>query len=216
LNASYRRLHAGARRGALDRAIQSAADVPVRPAVFLDRDGTLIDDPGYLDALDQIRLYPWTADALRLLRRAGFALVVITNQSGVARGLFPETFVGEVHAALDAELARGGAAIDAWLFCPHHMSGDDERYRLACDCRKPKPGLAHRAAAALDLDLARSVVVGDRWSDVGLARAIGAAAVMVETGAGARQARRPVAGLAPDVLLPSLAEAASWILRERR
>ena len=188
----------------------------MKPAVFLDRDGTLIDDPDYLDHLDQIAIYPWTADALRLLRRAGFALVVITNQSGVGRGLFPESFVGEVHARLDAELARGGASIDAWLHCPHHEASNDPRYRLACDCRKPKPGLVHRAAEALDLDLSRSVVVGDRWSDIGLARAVGAAAVLVETGAGARQARRPVDGLRPDVVLPSLAEAASWIIRERR
>ena len=186
------------------------------PAVFLDRDGTLIDDPDYLDHLDQIAIYPWTADALRLLRRAGFALVVVTNQSGVGRGLFPETFVGEVHARLAAELASGGASIDAWYHCPHYAASTDPRYGLACDCRKPKPGLIHRAAADLDLDLSRSVVVGDRWSDVGLARAVGAAAIMVETGAGARQARRPVDGLRADVVLPSLAEAASWILRERR
>ena len=186
------------------------------PAVFLDRDGTLIDDPDYLDHLDQIAIYPWTADALRLLRRAGFALVVITNQSGVGRGLYTEAFVGEVHARLDAELARGGASIDGWFHCPHHQASNDPRYRLACECRKPKPGLVHRAAAALDLDLSRSVVVGDRWSDIGLARAVGAAAILVETGAGVRQARRPVDGLRADAVLPSLAEAASWILLERR
>jgi D-glycero-D-manno-heptose 1,7-bisphosphate phosphatase len=188
----------------------------VKPAVFLDRDGTLIDDPHYLDHLDQIAIYPWTADALRLLRRAGFALVVITNQSGVGQGLFPEAFVGEVHARLDVELARGGASIDAWLYCPHHKASTDPRYRLACDCRKPKPGLVQRAAADLDLDLPRSVVVGDRWSDIGLARAVGAAGILVETGAGRRQARRPIDGLRADVILPSLAEAASWIIRERR
>jgi D-glycero-D-manno-heptose 1,7-bisphosphate phosphatase len=188
----------------------------VRPAVFLDRDGTLIDDPHYLDALDQVALYPWTADALRLLRRAGFACVVITNQSGVGRGLFPESFVADVHAHLDAELAKGGARVDAWLYCPHHRDATEAAYRLDCDCRKPRPGLVTRAAAALDLDLARSVVVGDRWSDIGLARAIGVPGLLVETGAGLRQARRPVDGLRPDAIVPTLAEAASWILRNRR
>lgn len=188
----------------------------MKPAVFLDRDGTLIDDPDYLDHLDQIAIYPWTADALRLLRRAGFALVVVTNQSGVGRGLYSEAFVAEVHAQLDADLARGGASIDAWLHCPHYEASTDPRYALACECRKPKPGLVQRAAADLDLDLSRSVVVGDRWSDIGLARAVGAAGILVETGAGARQARRPVDGLSADAIVPTLAEATSWILRERR
>jgi D-glycero-D-manno-heptose 1,7-bisphosphate phosphatase len=188
----------------------------VTPAVFLDRDGTLIDDVGYLDRLDQVALYPWTADALRLLRRAGFALVVITNQSGVARGFYTEAFVAEVHAHLATELARGGAAIDAWFHCPHYDGTKDAASRVACDCRKPRPGLVTRAAASLGLDLARSVVVGDRWSDVALARAVGAAGLLVETGAGAREALRPVEGLRADAVLPSLAEAASWILRERR
>jgi D-glycero-D-manno-heptose 1,7-bisphosphate phosphatase len=141
---------------------------------------------------------------------------VITNQSGVGRGLFSEAFVADVHAHLAAELARGGASIDAWFHCPHHHDADDPAYRLDCDCRKPRPGLVTRAAASLGLDLARSVVVGDRWSDIGLARAVGAAGLLVETGAGAREARRPVDGLRADAVLPSLAEAASWILRERR
>jgi D-glycero-D-manno-heptose 1,7-bisphosphate phosphatase len=188
----------------------------VTPAIFLDRDGTLIHDVGYLDRVDQIACYPWTADALRLLRRAGFALVVITNQSGVGRGLFTEAFVDDVHAHLAAELARGGASIDAWFHCPHHLEAVDPAYRQACECRKPRPGLVTRAAGELGLDLARSVVVGDRWSDIGLARAVGAAAVMVKTGAGARQLLRPAKGLHPDVVVPTLAEAASWILRERR
>jgi len=154
----------------------------VTPAVFFDRDGTLIDDVRYLDRLDQVALYPWTADALRLLRRAGFALVVITNQSGVARGLFSEAFVADVHAHLAAELARGGASIDAWFHCPHHDSAGDPAYRLDCDCRKPRPGLVTRAAASLGLDLARSVVVGDRWSDIVAGREAGCYTVFVNRG----------------------------------
>lgn len=186
------------------------------PAVFLDRDGTLIHDVGYLDRVDQVALYPWTADALRLLRRAGFALIVITNQSGVGRGLFSEASVGEVHRHLDAELARGGAAIDGWFYCPHHDGADDPPGRQACDCRKPLPGLVTRAAETHGLDLVRSVVVGDRWSDVAVGQAVGAAGILVQTGVGAREARQPADGVRADAIVPSLAEAASWILRERR
>jgi D-glycero-D-manno-heptose 1,7-bisphosphate phosphatase len=188
----------------------------LRPAVFLDRDGTLIDDVGYLDALEQVALYPWTADALRLLGRAGFARVVITNQSGVARGFYTEAFVADVHGHLDAELARGGAAVDAWFHCPHDDGSKAVAAGAVCDCRKPRPGLVTRAAAELGLDLARSVVVGDHWTDIAVARAVGAAGILVETGAGAREARKPVDGLRADAIVPTLAEAASWILRTRR
>ena len=186
------------------------------PAVFLDRDGTIIDDVGYLDRVDGVALYPWSADALRLLRRGGFAIVVITNQSGVARGLYAESAVHEVHAHLAEALGRGGAVVDAWYHCPHHVDAVDAAYRLDCDCRKPKPGMLVKAAADLGLDLARSVVVGDRWSDVAAARAVGAAGVLVRTGVGAREERTPEAGLTADAIVPSLAEAASWILRMRR
>ena len=186
------------------------------PAVFLDRDGTIMDDSGYVHRAEDVVVYPWSADALRLLKRAGFAIVVITNQSGVARGLYPESAVHEVHAHLTRELARGGAVVDAWYHCPHHKDAVDAAYRLDCDCRKPRPGMLTRAADALGLDLARSVVVGDRWSDVACGRAVGAAAVLVQTGVGALEALEPPHGLQADAIVPSLAEAASWILRERR
>jgi len=190
--------------------------VPLRPAVFLDRDGTIIDDVGYLDRVDDVAIYPWSADALRLLGRAGFAIVVITNQSGVARGLYPESAVHDVHAHLAEALGRGGAVVDGWYHCPHHHDAADPAYRLDCDCRKPKPGMLTRAATELGLDLARSVVIGDRWSDVAAARAVGAAGVLVRTGVGAHEERTPLAGVIADAIVPSLAEAASWILRERR
>jgi D,D-heptose 1,7-bisphosphate phosphatase len=139
----------------IGRAIQSSTDVPLRPAVFLDRDGTIIDDIGYLDRVDDVVIYPWSADALRLLKRGGFAIVVVTNQSGVARGLYPESAVHDVHAYLTEALGRGGAVVDGWYHCPHHADAVDPAYRLECDCRKPKPGMLTRAAAELGLDLAR-------------------------------------------------------------
>jgi D-glycero-D-manno-heptose 1,7-bisphosphate phosphatase len=184
--------------------------------VFLDRDGTIIDDVGYLDRVDDVVIYPWSADALRLLTRGGFAIVVITNQSGVARGLYPESAVHDVHAHLTETLGRGGAVVDGWYHCPHHADAVDPAYRLDCDCRKPKPGMLTRAAEDLGLDLSRSTVVGDRWTDVAAARAVGAAGVLVRTGVGAREEETPVDGLIADAIVASLAEAASWILRERR
>jgi len=189
---------------------------PQQPAVFLDRDGTIMDDPGYVHRVEDVAIYPWSADALRLLRRGGFAIIVITNQSGVARGLYPESAVHAVHAHLADALARGGASVDGWYHCPHHVDAVDAAYRLDCDCRKPKPGMLTRAAAEHSLDLARSVVVGDRWSDVAAARAVGAAGLLVRTGVGAQEERSPEPGLTADAILPSLPEAVSWILRERR
>ena len=185
-----------------------------RPAVFLDRDGTLIEDVGYLDALSRIELFPWTVDALRALNRAGLALVVVTNQSGVARKYFPEGFIDEVHRALDVRLAAGGARIDAYYYCPHHPDGKLPEYARDCDCRKPRRGLVDRAAADLGLDPARSFVVGDKWGDVGLARAVAARALLVRTGTGATEEQRPRPGVAADVIVDNLAAAASWILMQ--
>jgi len=183
-----------------------------RPAVFLDRDGTIIDEVGYLETIDRIVWFPWSVDAIRALNRAGFAVVVITNQSGVARGRFSETMVGEVHRAIDARLIAGNAHIDAYYYCPHHPDGAVLEYACVCDCRKPGRGLVDRAANDLSLDPTRSFVVGDRWLDIGLARAIGARGILVRTGVGDEQASQPVDDLRADATVDNLAAAASWIL----
>jgi D-glycero-D-manno-heptose 1,7-bisphosphate phosphatase len=185
----------------------------MKPAVFLDRDGTIIEDVGYLDSLDRIAVFPWTVDAIRALNRAGFAVVVVTNQSGIARGFFDEAFVDQTHQWIEAYLAGGGARIDAYYYCPHHPDGNIDLYRRRCDCRKPARGLIDRAAADLNLDLSRSCVVGDRWVDVQLARAAGTRAILVRTGSGAAEERRPVPGLAADAIVDNLAAAASRILK---
>ena len=185
----------------------------MRPAVFLDRDGTLIEERGYLDRLDLLAIFPWTADALRLLQRAGFATVVITNQAAIARGIIDEPFLHEVHREIDARLARGGAAIDGYYYCPHLVDAKLDEYRLACRCRKPGPGMIERACRELALDPARSVMVGDRWLDVGCGRAAGTRAVLVRTGHGAHEADVPSGGLAADAILDNLMEAVGWILR---
>jgi len=185
----------------------------MRPAVFLDRDGTLIEKRSYLDRLDQLALFPWAADAVRLLNRGGFVTVVVTNQSGIARGLVDEAFVGEAHAALDVKLAAGGARIDGYYFCPHLPDATVERYRQQCRCRKPGPGMIERACHELDLDPQRSVMVGDRWLDVACGNAAGTKTILVRTGDGAHEAAHVPEGVRADAILDNLMEAAGWILR---
>ena len=184
----------------------------MKPAVFLDRDGTMIEDVGYLETLGRVAFYPWTVDAIRMLNRAGFPVVVVTNQSGIARGLFSETFVAETHRAIDARLAAGGARVDAYYYCPHHPDGRVAAYARTCDCRKPGRGMIDDAARDLGLDPARSVVVGDKQLDVQLGRAVGARAILVRTGAGAEEERRPPDGVAADAVVDNLAAATAWIL----
>ena len=184
------------------------------PAVFLDRDGTLIKDIGYLRFAHEVAFYPWTADAVRALNQAGLPVVVITNQSGVARGIFTERMVEDVHRHISSVLDEGDARIDAYYYCPHHPEATLASYRSRCDCRKPGCGLIERASADLDLDPARSFVVGDKWIDVGAARAAGSRGILVRTGYGATEEAEPLPDLTADAVVDNLVEAVSWILRQ--
>jgi len=183
-----------------------------RGAVFLDRDGTLIEEVGYLDRVERVRLFPWSVAAIRALNDANIPVVLITNQSGVARGFFTEAVVDEVHRHIGKLLAAGGARLDAYYYCTHHRDGKIAQYAFACDCRKPGRGLVDRAARDLNVDAARSFTVGDRWLDVALARNIGGRGILVRTGYGADEERRAPDGLAADAVVNNLVEAASWIL----
>ena len=198
-----------------------------KPAVFLDRDGTLIEERGYLDRIELLSVFPWTADALRLLKRAGFALVVVTNQSAIGRGMIDEAFLDQVHRELSTRLARGGASIDRYYHCPHLADAPVERYRQACRCRKPGPGMIEQACRDLSLDPGRSFMIGDRWLDVACGVSAGTRAIRVRTGHGAAEPVTPPATLATlsrrsdtqmrvasaDIILDNLMEAAGWILR---
>jgi len=188
----------------------------VNRAVFLDRDGTLIEEVGYLDRIDRLRLFPETVDALRVLQRAGLRVIIATNQSGIAQGLFTESFVRDLHAHLTARLAEGGVQLDGIYMCPHHPEAKLPAYRAVCDCRKPSSGLLQQAARDLDLDLTRSYMVGDRWRDLLAGQTIGTAGVLVRTGYGESEARYPPAGARADVVVDNLAAAASWILLQER
>ena len=181
-------------------------------AVFLDRDGTLIEEFGYLDRPERVHLYPWSTDAIRALNRAGIRIVMVTNQSGIARGFFDEAMLQRVHDRVADLLAQGGVRIDAYYYCPHHPDGRVAEYARACECRKPGRALVDRAVEAFGIDPARSFAVGDRWFDVGLARTVGAKGVLVRTGYGAQEEQRPTPGLIPDAVVDNLAGAASWIL----
>ena len=186
----------------------------MKPAVFLDRDGTLIEDIGYLRLARDVAFYPWSVDAVRALNQAGLAVVVITNQSGVARGILTEPMIEDVHRHISSVLHRGGARIDAYYYCPHHPDGTVAAYARRCDCRKPGCGMIDRASADLGLDPARSYVVGDKWLDVGAAHAAGARGILVRTGYGATEETEPPPNLPADAIVDNLVEAVSWILRQ--
>jgi len=188
----------------------------VSAAAFLDRDGTIIEEVGYLDRPERITLYPYAADAIRALNRAGIRIVMVTNQSGVARGFFDEAVVDACHRRIAEILRQGGAHIDAYYYCPHHPDGRVPGYAISCECRKPGRALVDRAARELQIDPERSFTVGDRWVDIALARTIGARGILVRTGYGADVEHRPPKGLQADAVVDNLAGAASWILASNR
>jgi D-glycero-D-manno-heptose 1,7-bisphosphate phosphatase len=188
-----------------------------RPAAFIDRDGTLTEEVGYVNHPGRLRLLPRSAEAIRRLNAAGVAAVVVTNQAGIARGYFSEEVLRATHEALVARLKAAGAHLDGLYVCPHHPSEGAPPYRAACDCRKPAAGLLTRAAADLDLDLRASTMVGDKASDLVAARAVGARAVLVLTGYGLGEWEYGRAGfrVPPDHVAGDLLDAVAWALAGR-
>ncbi|MCC7035034.1 MAG: HAD family hydrolase [Acidobacteria bacterium] len=183
-----------------------------RAAVFLDRDGTINEDVGYLTDVGQLRIYPFAADAIRLLRRAGFAIVVVTNQGGVARGLMTAAFVEETHRRVAARLDRAGAHVDDWLYCPHHPEAVVPELSTPCACRKPGTAMPLEAAARHGIDLARSWVIGDHWRDVQMGHAVGARAVLLRTGHGRDQETWRPEGQRVEAICDNLMAAAAFVL----
>lgn len=187
----------------------------MQPTVFLDRDGTMIHDIGYLRRVEEVRWFGFTTDAIRSLNRAGFLVCVTTNQSGIGRGHYTEDDLRGIHGSMQADLEASGARVDGWFYCPHHPLAEVERYRAVCACRKPRPGLIEQAASAFAIDLPRSFVVGDKVLDVGLATAVGARGILVRTGHG-EDAMREHAGVIPGAahVAMNLMDAVAWILAE--
>jgi D-glycero-D-manno-heptose 1,7-bisphosphate phosphatase len=184
----------------------------MRAAVFLDRDGVLLYDIGYLARLEDLRWYSCAIEAVRLLNRAGFLVFVATNQGGIGLGLYSDRFVRSTHDAMAKSLEAGGARVDGWFFCPHHPRATIKDLRVACDCRKPEPGMVRAAQALHPIDLTRSFVVGDKATDMGLADRVGARGVLMRTGQGEAELARAGGTIRPAWIAPDLAAATSWLI----
>jgi D-glycero-D-manno-heptose 1,7-bisphosphate phosphatase len=213
-------------RVTVDEVLRLAMDVPDSslgsrlaargsPAAFLDRDGTIIEDPGYLRDPEMIQFIPGAVDALRALQAAGYRLVLVTNQAGVARGLLTEEDVRRVNDRLTVLLAGAGVRLDGIYYCPHHPEYGPPEYRRECDCRKPKPGMIQRAVRDLGLDPSRSVIIGDHVTDAQMAESFpGMVGIMLRTGHGADQWQKIQAGALarPPHVMDDLAAAVEWLL----
>ncbi|HEX5601950.1 MAG TPA: HAD family hydrolase [Pyrinomonadaceae bacterium] len=182
-----------------------------RPAVFIDRDGTISEEVGYINHPSRFRVFPYSAEAIRTLNDSGWLAIVITNQAGVARGYFPEEMIASVHDRLKSDLEN--AQLDAIYYCAHHPSVGEPPYRFDCDCRKPKTGLIDCAAKDFEIDLEASWMVGDRYSDVELARNAGlhSAFVLSGYGRGEWEYQRNAWKHQPDIVCENLLEAVNRI-----
>jgi D-sedoheptulose 7-phosphate isomerase/D-glycero-D-manno-heptose 1,7-bisphosphate phosphatase len=167
--------------GGLGDAMLIASSRRARPGILLDRDGTIIVDHGYVGSVDRVEFIEGAPEAIARFNRAGIPVAVVTNQAGVARGLYGIEDVARVHQYIAGHLAEHGAHIDMFAYCPYHPAGVVEAFARTSEDRKPRPGMAKAAQAALNLDLAASWVVGDRQEDIGLAEAVGASAVYLGT-----------------------------------
>jgi D-glycero-D-manno-heptose 1,7-bisphosphate phosphatase len=182
-------------------------------AVFLDRDGTICEEVGYLDSVERLCLIPGAAQGIKLLNERNFKVVVVTNQSGIARGYFSEARLQELHEELSRLLGKEGASLDAVYYCPHHPTEGKPPYLQVCGCRKPAPGLILKAAEELKIDLKNSFVVGDKMADIACGRESGVKGVLVLTGYGNGELAS-AADLRPSYVAPDLCRAAEWIVSQ--
>jgi len=186
-----------------------------RPAVFIDRDGTINEQMGYINHVSRFKILPRVPQAIRMLNRHGFLVLVVSNQSGVARGYYPMDLVETIHHLMVARIKEKQGVIDGVFFCPHHPAGSVPEFSRECNCRKPKTGLIEQACKSFEIDLRRSFVVGDMYTDIELAHRAGLKGVLVKTGYGlgeieyilSRKAAKP-AHIAEDLL-----DAVRWIMR---
>lgn len=183
-------------------------------AIFLDRDGTINEEVGYLSSLAQLALYPQAGAAIQLINASGMKSIIVTNQSGVARGYFNAAFVAEVHEQIQEMLAQFPAHLDACYFCPHHPEGSGI-YRQACGCRKPEPGMLLKASHDLGIDLGQSYMIGDTRKDLQAARRAGVKGVLVRTGYG-RETEGDLSEVTPAYVADDILEAVRWIIQDRQ
>jgi D-glycero-D-manno-heptose 1,7-bisphosphate phosphatase len=188
----------------------------MKAAVFLDRDGTINEEMGYINHPDRFIIFPFVPESIRIFKTLDLKVIIITNQSGVARGYFKEELVTTIHQKLLSNLADQNANIDAIYYCPHHPTEGIERYRKECSCRKPKPGMVEQAANEHSIDLSKSYMIGDRFRDIQFAKQIGLTSAMVLTGYGKGEYSyyRNTWPYDPDILGDNLLEVAN-IIRDR-
>ncbi len=185
-----------------------------KPAVFIDRDGTVNEQMGYINHPNRFRLLPGASEAIRLLNENHLLAIIVSNQSGVARGYFPMTLVHEIHSLMQKTLKDRGAKVDGIFFCPHHPRGTVPDFAKVCGCRKPKIGLIEKACRAFDIDMSRSFMVGDRCLDMETAERAGLKGILVETGYGLGDISYvlPQSPFKPAHIAPDLLHAVRWIL----
>ncbi|MEW5802159.1 MAG: HAD family hydrolase [bacterium] len=185
-------------------------------AIFMDRDGTISEEVGYVNHLSRFRLLPRTAEAVKLINQSGFKAIVVTNQSGVARGYFPEGLVREIHTKMQMLLSQQGAHVDRIYYCPHHPDVGTANYRMNCDCRKPKIGMLKKAVRDLKVDLSQSYIIGDKHTEVVTGHRAGIKSVLVLTGYGIGELE--LYGdqweQKPDFVAEDLLSAVKWILHQ--
>lgn len=181
--------------------------MPLQRAVFLDRDGTINEESGYLFRKEDCRFIPGALSAISELHKAGFLIIVVTNQSGIARGLYNEVDLEKLHTFMNEEIEAAGGKVVSWYHCPHHPDYPGDATQ--CDCRKPLPGMLHRAARELAIDLGASWMVGDKLADINAGLAAGCQTILVKTGYGAEAAAASPPGV---VVLPDLRAAAAHII----
>lgn len=184
----------------------------------MDRDGTVSEEVGYINHPSRFRVFPYSAEAIKLLNDNGWLAILVTNQAGVARGYFSEDMIVQVHERLRRDLETASAKLDAIYYCAHHPSVGEPPYRLDCDCRKPKAGLINRAATDFPIDLERSWMVGDRYSDIELARNAGlhSAFVLSGYGRGEWEYQHGAWKLEPEVVADTLLDVAQIIIERDR
>jgi D-glycero-D-manno-heptose 1,7-bisphosphate phosphatase len=186
----------------------------VRGIVFLDRDGTLIEETGYLSDPGLLKENPGAAESLGRLAREGYVLAVVSNQAGLAKGRFREEQMEAVHRAFVDYFRARGVEFAAVEYCPHHPEGVVERYRMVCDCRKPAPGMAEKVLKSLGAPASSRIwVVGDKMSDILMGKRLRAETILVATGYGGESLQGcDPQGVRPDRFFPSIREAAEWIV----
>ena len=189
-------------------------------AVFLDRDGTINEEVGYLDNLAKVKIIPAAFEAIRLININAMKTVVISNQAGVARGLFSEEFVNITNEYLQTALRGKNAIIDKFYYCPHHPTEGIGQYRQKCNCRKPASGMLLRAAEEMNIDLEQSYIIGDRYNDIEAGKKVGVKGVLVKTGFGQSLLQddgpdRLTPQNKPDFIAADILEAIQLILKDK-